>query len=242
MAALMLPGTRRRSSGSIRIPALFLARRLSHQNVNKEHEPHHHCVSGKELRRHMMKQDMTESPDSMAKKTVQTLPSIEDDGVDHESLALPEMNSNHIHPKAAAADKEEDQASVSTFGSHAAEEAAPKPQVFLKMDVTGFRIQDLHVEVDTRQRRLSLAAKAPRMFKRSFPLASEAEEEKEDLPRLEARVVLEEDGRQFLVIQSSLAKDQEEDDVSSLSSTGMRPLTIQDDTRPPTMISIPGNN
>jgi HSP20 family molecular chaperone IbpA len=196
----------------------------------------------------MMKQDMdmTESPDSMAKKTVQTLPSIEDEtgGVgDHESLALPEMNSNH--QQAAIAEEKDEDASVSTFGSKPAaeEKEVAKPQVFLKMDVTGFRIQDLHVEVDTSQKRLSLAAKAPRMFKRNFPLkADNAEDEDEDLPRLEARVVLDEEGRQFLVIQSCLDKDDNDDDVSSLSSTGMRPLTIQDDTRPPTMISIPGNN
>ena len=176
MAALI---PKRRASApvksSVRIPAWAIARRLSGMASPQG------------------------SPDSMGKRTVRTLPSVEDE---ESHLALPQMEGRR----------------------HSA--------ALLKMDVTGFRVEDLHVEVDVETKKVCLAGKGPRMFKRSFPIIDQV-----DMSRLSASVVVEESGRKYLVLRAPAGSS---DESVSVNSQGRRSICIKDETRPPVMIEIPG--
>lgn len=164
---------------NVRVPAWALARRLSGRITPQG------------------------SPDSLAKRTVQTLPS-EDD----ESLILPQMEARR---------------SSLSGGS-----------TLLKMDVTGFRVEDLHVDVDTVSKKLCLAGKGPRMFKRSFPIPAY---DQMDMSQLSATVVVEDSGRKYLLLRAPAGSSQ---DSVTVNSQGRRSICIKDETRPPTMIEIPG--
>jgi hypothetical protein len=180
----MAANTRRASDpikSNVRIPAWAIARRLSGRLTPQG------------------------SPDSMAKRTVQTLPS-EDD----ESLILPRMESRRLSTTSAT--------------------------TLLKMDVTGYGVEDLHVDVDTHHKKLCLAGKSPRMFKRSFPVPAY---DQVDMTRLSARVVVGNNGRKYLTIQAPSGDASAEDSVT-VNSQGRRSICIKDETRPPMLIEIPG--
>ena len=104
----------------------------------------------------------------------------------------------------------------------------------LKMDVTGFRVEDLLVDVDTVSKKLCLAGKGPRMFKRSFPIPAY---DQMDMSRLSASVVVEDNGRKYLLLQAPTGTSE---DSVTVNSQGRRSICIKDETRPPTMIEIPG--
>lgn len=181
----MAANTRRFSDpikSNVRIPAWAIARRLSGR-----------CLTPQG------------SPDSMAKRTVQTLPS-EDD----ESLILPRMESRRLSAASASAST-----------------------TLLKMDVTGYAVEDLHVDVDTHHKKLCLAGKGPRMFKRSFPVPAY---DQVSMSRLSASVVVVDSGRKYLTIQAPFGASEEED--VSVNSQGRRSICIKDETRPPIVIEI----
>lgn len=174
MAAL--DPTRRHSApvkSNVRIPAWLIARRLSGRLTPQG------------------------SPDSFGKRTVQTLPS-EDD----ESLALPRMDSRRP--------------SLSSSST------------LLKMDVSGFRVEDLHVDVDTVSRKLCLAGNGPCMFKRSFPIPAY---DQVDISKISASVVVEGNGRKCLILQAPAGSSSE--DSVTVNSQGRRSIRIKDATRPP---------
>lgn len=70
-------------------------------------------------------------------------------------------------------------------------------QVILKMNVSGFQAENLHVDVDLHSGRLCISGKGPRMFKRTFPLSTEL-----DVTRLKAALQLDDEGRKFLVLRA----------------------------------------
>ena len=204
-----------KSSSGIRIPAWAFARRISERS----------------LRQQDLHKEMDESPDSLARKTVQTFQSNEDDSL----LLIPKMP---LKTTATAAPVPPIQAKPPTIANTttSTHKDTSSPRLLLKMDVTGFKVEDLHVEVDTRKQQLCLSGMGPRMFKRAFPLPASFQTD-EDVARLEASIVVLDDrksseGHHYLIIQSNPLRveqqDQEDDgdDHSSLSSSNLGKLVF----------------
>ena len=205
--------------------------------------------------------EMDESPYSLAKKTVKSFDSLDD----NESLLIPEINSGKTTACASPLTK------LPVSPSPPTESPTPltdkTPRLILQMDVTGFRVEDLHVDVDAGKSLLCLSGMGPRMFKRAIPLPPSIRT-MGDMACLEASiVVLDTDkngGRHHLLVQSnprqvhdSPKEEEEEDDHSSLSSSnlgkivatnkkttvsssaGRRSIRIRDETRPPLQVMVP---
>ena len=232
------------AKSGVRIPAWAFARRISERSMKKE------------LR------EMDQSPFSVAKKTVQSFDSVEE----NDSLLLPQMKA-----RTAATTPVPPQAKTPVAPTPAPTTTDRAPSLLLQMDVTGFRVGDLHVEVDTQKRMICLSGMGPRMFKRAIPLPPSIQTNG-DMACLEASiVVLDNDksgGRHYLLVQSNPSRvhtstkdDDDGDDHSSLSSSnlgkvapttskkentdsvssraGRRSIKIRNDTRPPLQIAVP---
>ncbi|CAB9498230.1 expressed unknown protein [Seminavis robusta] len=188
LGSLSSSNTRRSSSG-IRIPAWALTRRFQ-----------------------------AGSPDSAAKRTVQTLPSVEDD---NDSLALPKMEANTNAGNAS--------------NSHS---NSSNLVTLLQMDVTGFCLEDLHLDLDLQTQRICLAGKGPQMqlFKRAFPIANANSLVLQDT---QANIVLGVNQRKFLRLQAPTRTTTTPPNQDYHQTTRKINIPIQDQNRPPTVIQIP---
>lgn len=193
---------------------------------------------------------MDESPFSLAKKTVQSFDSV--DGID--SLLIPRMKTRNVTAATPAQTLPSKPTSALTEAP-ASVVAEKTPNFFLQMDVTGFRVEDLHVDVDAGKRLLCLSGMGPRMFKRAIPLPPSVQTIG-DMACLEASiVVLDTDksgGRHYLLVQSNPARmnDSLNEDVddyknhSSLSSSSLGKVaptnTRSGDSKPSVVSSTAG--
>lgn len=238
MAALV----NRRSSApaaksGVRFPPWAFARRISERSMKNE------------LR------EMDQSPFSLAKKTVQTFDSLDE----NDSLLLPQVKAGSATTPAPPQAK--------TTVAPAPTNTDKAPRLLLQMDVTGFRVEDLHVDIDARKRLICLSGMGPRMFKRAIPLPASIQTNG-DMACLEASIVVMDNdksgGRRYLLVQSNPSRvntKDDDDDHSSLSSSnlgkvvhttskeentdspstsaGRRSIRIQNETRPPLQIAVP---
>jgi len=233
-----------RGGAGIRIPAWAFARRCRISDRSDVAKKWKHTKDELKLQG---------SPDSLAKRTVETVPtSLAPEEEDR--LLIPRMNKSHQDQqhKQKTHEEEEGQDAFSDLDSNASSRKAvamTPPRIIFKMDVTGFEARNLRVDIDTCKKHLNLLGMGPRMFKRTFPLPPAMIDSKEDLLCTQAVMTMERE-RTFLVVRTvannnakSHVENQENDDDDSSVSTcggGLRHLPIEDETRPPMLITIPG--